>query len=150
MSTYKIADFFSNDHLVTTLSTLPRNEELRLFAVSYWAAAGSIVLNGGYDSNSDPTAQTFLLDVQTGEWEQRFFPDLIVARGDHASISLGKQCYVACGVGNYGSQLRSVEMLRMGAQKWELIDIPTLKPRARPVFSQFDSLNICILGGLGR
>ena len=28
VSAYKIADFFTKDHLVTTLSTLPRNERL--------------------------------------------------------------------------------------------------------------------------
>ena len=47
VSAYKIADFSSNDYLVTTLSTLPYDEYLKDYAVSYWAAAGSIILTGG-------------------------------------------------------------------------------------------------------
>ena len=47
VSAYKIADFTSTHHLVTTLSTLPHDEYLIEFAVSYWVAAGSIVLTGG-------------------------------------------------------------------------------------------------------
>ena len=35
----------------------------------------------------------------------------------------------------------------MGAQAWELINIPELAPRALPIFSQIDSQSICILGG---
>ena len=127
VSAYKISDFTSTDtdHRVTTLSTLRCNDEnLRLFAVSYWAAAGSVVLTGGRGSNNKPTAQTFLLAVQTGQWEQRSFPDLNIARNSHASMSLDKQCYVACGYGDGDGYLRSVEMLRLGAQAWELINIP--------------------------
>ena len=73
VSAYKIADFTRTDHLVTTLSTLRCDDDkLKLFAVSYWAAAGSVVLTGGLDSNIDSdfdgeaTARTFLLAVQTG------------------------------------------------------------------------------------
>jgi len=135
VSAYKIADFTSSENLVkTTLPTLPRHEALYDFAVSYWGAAGSIVLTGGRDSDNKLSAQTFLLAVKTDQWEQRSFPDLNVARTYHASISLGKQCYVACGAGDDDS-LRSVEMLRLGAQAWELINIPGLEPRYYPVFS---------------
>ena len=53
MSAYKIADFTSSENLVkTTLPTLPRIAELNSFAVSYWAAGGSIVLTGGIDSDN--------------------------------------------------------------------------------------------------
>jgi len=49
VSAYKIADFTSIENLVkTTLPTLHRHEALRDFAVSYWAAAGSIILTGGF------------------------------------------------------------------------------------------------------
>ena len=144
VSVYKIANFTSNDHLVTDLSTLPFDEYLRNFSFSYWAAAGSIVLTAGL-ANREVTAQTFLLAVQTGRWEQRSFPALNVARHLHASLTLDKQAYVACGRGP--RDLRSVEMLRMGAQAWELIDIPDLTPRFIPVFSQIDADNIAILGG---
>ena len=47
VSAYKIADFTSMDRLITYLSTLPFDEDLSHFSVSYWAAAGSIVLTGG-------------------------------------------------------------------------------------------------------
>jgi len=45
--------------------------------------------------------------------------------------------------------LSSIEMLRMGAQAWELIVIPELTPRINPVFSQIDFNSIAILGGSG-
>ena len=114
--------------------------------MSYWGAAGRIVLTGGMGGDKKTTAHTSLLDVQTDQWEQgsnhqhqkasqkkkgkakppkknlnRARPkDLNVARHSHASMSLGKQVYVACGYGdgnkgNYGELLNSVEMLRMGA-----------------------------------
>ena len=144
VTAFKITDFFSNDHMVTTLSTLPRDEEdwvMQRFAVSYWAAAGSIILTG------KNRIETFLMAVQTGRWEQKSsIPELTVARTSHASMTLGRQCYVACGEGNRG-YLRSVEMLRMGAQAWVLIDIPDVTPRCNPVFSQIDTNNIVILGG---
>jgi len=146
VSAYKIADFTSTDRLVTDLSTLPRSEGLEGFAVSFWAAAGSIILTGGYCGRSDEkfSAQTFLLAVQTGQWEQRSFPDLNVARAEHSSMSQGNQCYVAggCvdgGVGNDDENLSSVEMLRLGAQTWELIEIPGLTPRCFPIISQIDT-----------
>jgi len=50
---------------------------------------------------------------------------------------------------NGGGWLRSVEMLRLGAQAWVLIDIPDLTPRILPIISQIDSENIAILGGSG-
>ena len=62
-------------------------------------------------------------------------------------MSLYKQCYVACGVGDYEEYLSSVEMLRLGAQAWELIEIPDLTPRRIPIISQIDSQSIAILGG---
>ena len=46
VSAYKIAEFTSINHMVkTTLSSLPRNDKLEYFAVSY--VAGSIILTGG-------------------------------------------------------------------------------------------------------
>ena len=38
-------------------------------------------------------------------------------------------------------------MLRLGAEAWELIDIPELTPRSGTILSQIDSNNIVILGG---
>ena len=89
VSVYKIADFTSTDRLFTDLSTLPFHEYLRNFAVSYSAAGGSIILTGGNDSRYEPTAQTSLLAVQTGQWEQRSIPNLRIARYDHASMTIG-------------------------------------------------------------
>ena len=104
--------------------------------MSYWAAAGSIVLTGGLERTNKTTAQTFLMAVQTGQWEQRSsIPDLTVARSSHASMTLGKQCYVACGYGNLYKYLSSIEMLRIGAESWVLIQIPDLTPRSLPIFS---------------
>ena len=73
--------------------------------------------------------------MQTGQWEQRSFPDLTVARHSHASMTLDKQCYVACGMGmRYGlKKLSSVEMLRIGAEAWVLIEIPDLTPKIWPI-----------------
>ena len=115
--------------------------------MSYWAAAGSIVLTGGEDSDYEATAQTSLLAVQTCQWEQGSNPNLNVARHAHTSMSLGKQCYVACGRGD-GGYLASVEMLRLGVQAWELINIPDFTPRKCPVLSKLDTQSIAILGGL--
>ena len=149
VSAYKIADFTRKKCKFTTLSTLPRTEILQYFAVSYWPAAGSIILTGGHDSRYEVTAQTFQMAVQTGRWEQRWFPALNVARSSHASMTLGLQCYVACVCGQYGGYLSSMEMLRMGVQAWELIAIPELTPRWLPIFSQIDANNIAILDGYG-
>ena len=61
-------------------------------------------------------------------------------------MTLGKQVYVACG--HDGNKLlASVEMLRLGAQAWALINIPDLEPRVYPIISQIDAKNIAILGG---
>ena len=48
VSAYKIADFTSSKKnlAITTFPSFPHNEKLSFFAVSYWAAAGSIVLTG--------------------------------------------------------------------------------------------------------
>ena len=69
-------------------------------------------------------------------------------------MSLDKQVYVACGVGNDDEFLSSVEMLRLGGEAWVLIDLPGLTPRRSgltprryPIISQIDSDNIAILGG---
>ena len=67
VSVYKIANFTYNDHLVIPFSTLPRNEKLDNFDVTYWAASGSIVLTGGKGSERK-SAETFMMDVQTGMW----------------------------------------------------------------------------------
>ena len=69
VSAYKIADFTSTDRLVIILSTLHHEEELQCFAVSYWAAGGSIILTGGRDIDYSTTAQTLLLAVPTGQWQ---------------------------------------------------------------------------------
>ena len=144
----KYTNFTNNENLVkTTLSKLPRNDHLPNFSLCH--VARNIVLTGGYDSDYEATAQTFLLAMQTGQWEQGSNPDLNIARRGHASMSLDKQCYVACGWGEGGKFLSSVEMLRLGAQTWELIKIPGLKPRYRPILSQIDSQSIAILGGRG-
>ena len=63
-----------------------------------------------------------------------------------ASIS-GDQVYVACGSDEDDNPLGSVEMFRLEAQAWELIDIPDLTPRYLPVLVQIDA-SICILGGI--
>lgn len=105
---------------------------MQRFAVSYWAAAGSIILTG------KNRIETFLMAVQTGRWEQKsFIPDLTVARCDHASMTLGNQCYVACGWGGNDDSkfLSSVEMLRLGAKAWVLIEIPDLTPRGGPILA---------------
>ena len=88
------------------------------------------------------------MDLETELWQQKKLPDLNTARSDHSALGLGvDQVYVACGNGGDG-YLKSVEMLRLGANFWELIDIPDLTPRFRPVFSQIDDANnIAILGG---
>ena len=88
--------------------------------------------------------------MQTGQWEQGSIPDLNIARRRHASMSLDKQVYVACGLGDDLEFLSSVEMLRLGAEAWMLIEIPDLTPRCDPVFSKLDSQSIAILGGYGR
>ena len=74
-------------------------------------------------------------------------PDLKIARRNHSSLGRQDQVYVACGVSDGIVPLSSVEMLRLGADEWELIEIPDLAPRYRPILSQINSDNICILGG---
>ena len=150
MSAYKIANFTSSEHLVkTTLSNFPRNESLESFSICYWAASGSIAMTGGYDEDLRVyLTKTYLMDVRTDRWRQESFPALNVARAEHSSMALGDQAYVTCGRGIGRVQLASMEMLRLGAQAWELIDIPDFTPRRLPIFSQIDVSNIVILGGL--
>ena len=62
-------------------------------------------------------------------------------------MTLGKQCYVACGWGTNGL-LASIEILRLGVKAWVLIEIPELSPRVLPIYSQVDAENIVILGGM--
>ena len=100
--------------------------------------AGSIVLTGGKGANNVQFAQTHLMAVQTGMWRQKPFPALNVARHSHSSLGLGNKIFVACGYGE-DDCLRSVEMLRLGAETWVLIDIPDLTPRVMPILSQIDS-----------
>ena len=38
-------------------------------------------------------------------------------------------------------------MLRLGAEAWELIEIPDLVPRSSPILAQLDANSIVILGG---
>ena len=127
VSAYKISNIPSNDYLVTPLPSLPNDVKLKEFAVAYWALRGSIVLTGGYEREGC-SAQTFMMAVQMDRWQHRLLPALNVARSEHASMSLGHQVYVACGIGNDG-YLRSVEMLRRRAQSWVIIEIPDLYPR---------------------
>ena len=47
----------------------------------------------------------------------------------------------------HGGRLKSMEMLRLGKEAWESIDIPELITRTYPVLAQIDAKNICILGG---
>ena len=66
VSAYKITHVNSTDHLVkTTLSTLPCNDLLNNFAVSY--VADNIVLTGG-SSAGTYSAQTYLMDIHTDRW----------------------------------------------------------------------------------
>lgn len=134
--TFKITNFATDDRLNTTLSTLPRYyKELFFFgfAVCYWEASDSIVLTGGSDvkENGDKvdSAETNKMDVQSGCWEQKLHPALKVARWNHSMMALGQQCYVACGTFGPLGPLSSIEMIRLGVRKWELIKIPDLTPR---------------------
>ena len=88
------------------------------------------------------------MNLNAGRWGKKSLPDLNQERSNHAALGLGEQVFVACGACQNG-ELSSVEMLRLGAKAWELIDIPDLSPRTNPVFSQITSFNICILGGKG-
>ena len=92
------------------------------------------------------------MNLQTSKWGRNSLPDLNEARCHHSSCSFGgDQVYVACGRGNVIPRnvipLTSVEMLRLGAQAWELINIPDLTLRTYPIISQIDFNNIVILGG---
>ena len=151
VSTYKIADITTSTDCLkkTTLSTLPRNEYLRYFHACYWAVGGSIVLTGGEsDGVHVQSAKTYMMAVQTNEWQQKSFPDLNKARHWHKSLGLGEQVYVTCGVDQNDKMFSSCEMLRLGADLWEIIDIPDLTPRVLPVFAQISPEKICILGGM--
>ena len=90
--------------------------------------AGNIVLTGGRLKMSGVSAQTYVMDLKTDRWLKKSFPKLNKARSEHSALGIGEQCYIACGWGRR-SYLNSVEMLRRGAEAWELIDIPDLKPR---------------------
>ena len=146
VTAYKITAFTSRALLAkTTLSNLPRNKRLESFSVSN--LAGKIILTGGLGEQLVRSAQSYLMDLHTDRWQQKHsVPDLNIARCSHASLGLDQQVYVACGLGDDGF-LASVEMLRLGARVWELIDIPDLELRQLPIFAQIDSSNICILGG---
>ena len=94
------------------------------------------------------SAQTFLMDLKTQRWQEEPFLPLNVTRYLHASLGLGNQAYVACGTDKFMTYLRSVEMLRIGAQAWDLIDVQNLKPRTSPILCHIDGyIKICILGG---
>ena len=60
---------------------------------------------------------------------------------------LGQQTFVACGKDWSDGPLASVEMLRLKANAWELIEIRDFKLRILPIFCQVNADNICILGG---
>ena len=136
VSAYKLANFTSSENLVkTTLPTLPRNEILRGFSVCH--CAGNIILTGGRKGLTN-FAQTHLMDLQTDRWRQNMSPDLNKARCNHSSLGIGNQCYVACGDGDKGL-LSSIEILRLGAEAWELIEIPDFAPRVNPSLAQIDT-----------
>ena len=120
----------------TRLATLPYNGHLEDFSVVNVANA-LIILSGGSDEDGDPSAKTFGLIVKEGKWGRKSLPDLNVARSMHSSCSVTSedQVYVACGRGDGGYLLASVEMFRLGAEAWVLIDIPGLSPRTCPILS---------------
>ena len=113
----------------TRLATLPYNGHLTSFSVVNVANA-LIILTGGSDEDGVPSAKTFGLIVKEGKWGRKSLPDLNVARFYHSSCSVTSedQVYVACGEGDDG-YLASVEMFRLGAEAWVLIDLPGLTPR---------------------
>ena len=84
------------------------------------------------------SAKTFLMPVATGKYQKQPMPDLNVARANHSSLGLAEQVFVACGKGENGIDLNSVEMLRLGEQAWSLIDLPELTPRRNPLFCQIN------------
>ena len=147
VSVEKYTDFTNSENLVkTTLSSLPRNDHLEDFSLCH--VSGNIVLTGGDDAKGSYSAKTYLMAVQTSKWSRESLPDLKQARRQHSSVGIGEQCYVACGVGD-GGYLASVEMLRLGAKAWVLIEIPDFTRRVNPIISQIDSQSIAILGGYG-
>jgi len=114
----------------TRLATLPYNGLLREFSLANLDNT-FIVLSGGCDASYVPSAKTFGLIVKERKWGRKSLPDLNVARAYHSSCSVTSedQVYVACGRGDGGKKLASVEMFRLGAEAWVLIDIPGLSPR---------------------
>ena len=87
VSSYKIVHYTSTDQLVkTTLSTLPCNDDLKMFSVCY--VAGNIILSGGFGI-CGITAQTYLMDVLTDRWQQKSCADLNQPRNEHSSIGFG-------------------------------------------------------------
>ena len=104
-------------------------------------------MTGGREEES-VSAQTYVLDLQCDKWQTKPFPKLNEARFSHSSVGLGEQCYIACGMGDDGGFLSSIEMLRLGAEAWELIVISDLTPRVVPIFTRIDTNKIIILGGL--
>lgn len=69
---HKISQYASTESLVKTLlSALPSHEQLHCFSVSYWAAAGGIVLTGGRNDGINGrtnSAKTYMLAVETDRW----------------------------------------------------------------------------------
>ena len=92
--------------------------------------------------------QMYLMDLHTGKWQDESLPSLNQGRCFHSSLGIRDQVYVACGENSDG-EMSSVEMLRLGAEAWDLIEIPDFTQRIRPILSKIDSKNICILGGMG-
>jgi len=76
------------------------------------------------------------MNLLTEKWQK--MPDLNVGRYTHSSLGLGRQVYVACGWGA-DNFLASVEILRHGAQEWDLIEIPDLEVRTHIILSQVDA-----------
>ena len=120
----------------TPLANLPHNDHLEDFSVANLAST-LIVLTGGMDAEQTASAKTFGLIVKEEKWERKSLPDLNVARFNHSSCSVTSedQVYVACGEGDGGEKLASVEMFRLGAEAWVLIDLPGLTPRVSPILS---------------
>ena len=72
-------------------------------------------MTGGSDEEGvNVSAKTFLMPVATGKYQKQPLPDLNVARYYHSSLGLAEQVFVACGIGENGIYLNSLEMLRLG------------------------------------
>ena len=98
----------------SSLPTLPNNDFLENFSVCKLSNKTKFILSGGENENGNPSAKVHALDTLMWKWEMKALPDLNIARLEHSSTSLGEAVYVACGEGDKGTRLNSVERLWMG------------------------------------